>query len=117
MTVSEFYARIRGDCADAMARLTKEERILKYVGRFVSGAGLGELDRALQEQRWADAFREAHSLKGVALNLGFRVLADSSGALCEALRSGEAPGDVSALYDAVARDYADTVAAAKELLG
>ena len=117
MTVVEFYQAIRGDYDGVMSRLMKQERILKYVGKFFGGTGLAELDKALAEQRWPDAFREAHSMKGMALNLGFSVLAASSSELCEALRSGEPVGDIPTMRDAVARDYAATEAAAKELLG
>ena len=117
MTVPEFYESIRGDYDGVMSRLMKQERILKYVGKFFGGAGLAELDKALSEQRWPDAFREAHSMKGMALNLGFSVLAASSSELCEALRSGEPVGDIPGMYEAVKRDYAETEAAAKQLLG
>lgn len=117
MTVPEFYETIHGDYEGVMSRLMKQERVLKYVGKFFNGAGLTELDKALAEQRWSDAFREAHSMKGMALNLGFSVLATSSSELCEALRSGEPVGDIPAMHDAVAKDYAETEAAARVLLG
>ena len=117
MTVPEFYESIRGDYDGVMSRLMKQERILKYVGKFFGGTGLTEMDKALSEQRWPDAFREAHSMKGMALNLGFSVLAASSSELCEALRSGEPVGDIPGMYEAVKRDYAETEAAAKQLLG
>lgn len=116
MTVEAFYSAIRGDYAGVMSRLMKEERILKYVGKFFGGTEYADMVQAIAEQRWTDAFRGAHSLKGMCLNLGFSSLAASSSELCEALRSGEPVGDIPSLQAAVARDYADTEAAAKELL-
>ena len=45
------------------------------------------LKKALEEENLEAAFRAAHTLKGVAQNMGFDNLAESSSVLTEALRS------------------------------
>ena len=58
-------------------------------------------------QDYDEAFRAAHTIKGVCQNLGFTLLYRSSAALCEALRSGFHP-EAPALAETVAADYAQT---------
>ena len=62
------------------------------------------------------AFRTAHTLKGVAQNLGFQRLYLSSAALTEALR-GPKPLTDPALREAVAMDQAALLTAIQELEG
>ena len=62
------------------------------------------------------AFRAAHTLKGVAQNLGFQKLYLSSAALTEALR-GPKPLTDPALREAVALDQAALLRAIQELEG
>lgn len=67
-------------------------------------------------QDWEAAFRAAHTLKGVAQNLGFQKLYLSSTALTEALR-GPKPLTDPALREAVAMDQAALLTAIQELEG
>ena len=62
---------------------------------------------AIEGQDWEAAFRAAHTLKGIALNLSLVRLAEACAAMTEALRgSAVMPANVRALHDAVAREYA-----------
>lgn len=49
----------------------------------------GRLNRALEKQAWDDALREAHTIKGVAANIGAEALAEAAAMLESALRRGE----------------------------
>lgn len=71
---------------------------------------------AINSQDWEAAFRAAHTLKGVAQNLGFQRLYLSSAALTEALR-GPKPLTDPALREAVAMDQAALLTAIQELEG
>lgn len=77
---------------------------------------LGSLESAINSQDWEAAFRAAHTLKGVAQNLGFQRLYLSSTALTEALR-GPKPLTDPALREAVALDQAALLTAIQELEG
>ena len=61
-----FYQRIHGDYADTLRRIPSEQILLKYVRLYAQEPTCARLQEALMSQRWEDAFREAHSLKGVA---------------------------------------------------
>ena len=66
--------------------------------------------QSMETENWEEAFRAAHTIKGMCQNLDFTRLYRSSSALSEALRHGvtpEAPG----LLEQVRADYGQTVEA------
>lgn len=117
MTIQECYACMGADYAEVMYRLGKEERIEKYLGKLLRGNSFSELCAAVEEQRWADAFASAHSLKNLSLNLALTRLSRTTGLLCDALRHKLTEDDISALMTAVRRDYGETCAMVSALLG
>ncbi len=110
MTVKECYTKLGGDYEGVVGRFRGEERVQRFALKFLSDSSYEELCQALEAQNVADAFRAAHTLKGVAQNLGFTPLYQSSHEMTEALRDGH-PGDVSALLQQIRADYEQTVAA------
>lgn len=106
MTIQECYALMGADYREVSERLGKETRIVKYLGKFRKDSSYSGLCAALEEQNWTAAFACAHSLKGICLNLALTKLGSSSGALCEALRSGKPEGNLSAMEAALREDYA-----------
>lgn len=105
MTVRDFYANIGGDYEGTLANLLSEDRMKKYILKFADANDYTNLLAALDEQRYEDAFRFSHNIKGVCLNLGFSVLAASGSDLCEALRGGVPTDEVPALLDKVTAHY------------
>ena len=103
MTLEEFYAKIGGNSADVLRRLPSEAMVRKFIGKYPADTSWGSLESAINSQDWEAAFRAAHTLKGVAQNLGFQRLYLSSAALTEALR------------EAVALDQAALLTAIQEL--
>ena len=103
MTIRECYAQFGGDFDDVMNRLLKEERVAKYAKMFASSAGSDyeQLHTALREERYEDAFRAVHNLKGVSLNLALTPLHQASHVLCEALRHGKPADDPAPMLKAV----------------
>lgn len=119
MTEKEFYEQIGGNYADALSRLMKDTLIRKFVTKFPSDGSFAELTAALNEGRIDDAFRAAHTLKGVALNLAFAKLGKSAVELTERLRPGNRegvdPAVFTALYEDVKRDYEEVINAIAKL--
>ena len=110
MTLQECYAALGGSCDEVMGRLHSENLVKKFVLKFLDDPSYDLLCRSMEDQNYEEAFRAAHTLKGVCQNLAFTQLYVSSAQLCEALRGGlhpEAPGLVSQ----VDADYGQTVAA------
>lgn len=101
--MSELTDKLRAMGADidgALNRLiNNEELYATCFGYFMDDPAFASLGAALDAKDYAAAFEAAHSLKGVAGNLGLTRLYDLSGQLTEPLRHGQ-PGDadLSGLY-------------------
>ncbi len=111
MDLRECYARLGGDYEAVMGRLRQEERVTKFLRLFPADENFQLLTQALEKEDWSAAFRAAHSMKGVALNLGFTALAKSASDLTECLRPGAPAEDPAPLYGKVEADYKKTLAA------
>ena len=113
MTLKECYAALGGDYDDVLGRLP-ERLVQKFVLKFLNDGSYDLLCRSLADGDRAEAFRAAHTIKGVCANLGFTSLLDSSEKLTEALRDGKPaqPGE-DELITRVKADYARTCQAIK----
>lgn len=117
MTLRDCYAAMGGDYDAVIGRLRSEERVVKFLGLFRADESFRDLTAAMDADDWATAFRAAHSLKGVALNLALTALAQSSSELTECLRPGVPAQDPVPLYAAVRADYEKTTAAIAAMQG
>ena len=116
MTVRELYEAVNGDYEDVMGRLMKEERVVKFLKKFVDGTEMDDINAALEKEDWESAFRAVHTLKGVSANLGLTALYENSHVLCEELRPLVKPDkDITEMVEAVRADYERSVRAIKEL--
>ena len=72
----------------------------------------------MQNGQWEEAFRAAHTLKGVSANLGFSRLLASAGELTELLRAETEtiPGRTADLLEEVKQDYELTVSVIRAYL-
>lgn len=103
MTLQECYAAMGGDYDDAMGRLRSERLLQKFVLKFLDDGNFKLLCQSLADGRQEEAFRAAHTIKGMCQNLSFRALGKSSSRLTEALRAGES--DTRELLECVMEDY------------
>ena len=97
MTLNEFYAAVGGDAKQVLARIPDERMVKKFARMYAADETMSQLHDAIDAGRWADAFRAAHTLKGVAQNLGFTRLQQAASALTEAMRGDRPPADASLL--------------------
>ena len=114
MTISECYEAMGGNFSDAKARLMTEDRIKRFALRFIDDPSFEQLKASLEAKDYENAFRAAHTMKGVCQNLSFDRLFASVYEISEALRGGKELTDM-ALFDAVAVDYEVTVEALKQV--
>ena len=110
MTLQECYAAMGGNYDDALGRLRSERLVQKFVLKFLSDGSYELLCRSLEEKNYEEAFRAAHTIKGVCQNLSFTRLYEVSNRLNEALRNGPTP-EAPGLVEAVKTEYEQTVAA------
>lgn len=114
MTLQEFYAAVGGNYDEAISRLMGEAMLRRFVTKFLSDPSYAVLEQAISTGQREEAFRAAHTIKGLCLNLSFGKLLASSEALTEALRH-EMPVNAQELFAAVSADYALTIDAIQKL--
>jgi len=110
MTLQECYAAMGGNYEEVLGRLRSDRLIQKFVLKFMDDGSYQLLLDSMASQNYEDAFRAAHTIKGVCQNLGITRLLDSSSRLSEALRHGYTP-EADPLLEQVKADYASTVQA------
>lgn len=99
MNVKELYEKIDGNYQEALSRLMKEERIVKYLNLFLKDKEYEQLKPAFDEKNYELVFRLSHTVKGMCSNMSFTRLFDSSSALCESVRYGTPENDITPLVE------------------
>ena len=71
MTTREFYESIGASYDSVLVRFGSEKMITKFAKRFADDTTFQDMCKALEEKNVKEAFRMAHTLKGICSNLGF----------------------------------------------
>lgn len=89
MTLEEIYDLAGGNFNEAAARLGGEERLKRFLKMLSGDDSITTFEKAVDDGRMQEAFRAAHTIKGICLNLGFKRIAATASVLCDALRGSE----------------------------
>ena len=118
MTIQECYQKLGGEFAQVEKRLPSVGLVRKFIVKFLDDDSYSKLRLAMQSGQREEAFRAAHTLKGVSANLGFSRLLASAGELTELLRAEteSIPGRTAALLEEVKQDYELTVSVIRAYL-
>lgn len=114
MNIKECYDSIGADFEDVFGRLGSEKLIERFALKFLEDDSYSNLKGALAEKNAENAFRAAHTLKGVCLNLGLKNLYTVSSDLTEKLRGRSLDG-ADELFEKVREQYDITVNALKNV--
>ena len=114
ISMREAYEKIGANYDDACARLMGGEMLARFALKFLDDESMDKLEAAMAAGDAEGAFMAAHTLKGVAQNLGFDRLYAVSVPLTEAMR-GAKPLDDFSLLAAVQTVQAETLAAIAKL--
>lgn len=116
MTIEQCYQKLHGDYAQVLQRLPSPSLVERFVVKFLGDDSFSSLCKAVEAGKTEDAFRAAHTLKGISANLGLEQLRSSASQLTELLRGETGPMPVAAeeLMEQVRKDYALTVEAIEE---
>ena len=116
MTLQECYEAIGGIYEDVFGRFRKESLIRKFVLKFLNDPSFDALCKGMESKNQEEAFRAAHTIKGVCQNLAFVQLYESSKDLTEQLRPGQDMAQVDgALFERLQEDYRRTTDAIRQL--
>lgn len=99
MTLQELYFALGGNYNDAKQRLMNDKLINRFLFRFIEDPTMSQLLDAVKIGDRKASFSAAHTLKGVAGNLGLTSLVKSVSVLTEQLRSLEEDADPSLVQD------------------
>ena len=118
MTIEQCYQEMGGNYAEVCGRLPSQRLVEKFVRKFLDDQSYTELTAAMAAGDHDVAFREAHTLKGVAANLSFTKLRASASELTETLRpeTAEIPSNAEAQLEQVRLDYQHTVDTIRDFL-
>lgn len=108
MTIRECYKLMDSDFDSVLSRLGSEAIITRVAVKFLNDTSFQTLKEALPEGNKEEAFRAAHTLKGVAVNLGFDALYKHSSEITELLRAGDLE-NAKTVFPEVEKSYLLTI--------
>lgn len=118
MTVKECYDAIGANYEEIMGRLRTEERVKKFLLKVLNDKSYELLTKSVEEGNIEEAFRAAHTIKGVCQNLSLTRLYQSASELSELLRGRQEYGeDIDPVLEKVKEDYAQMIAQIQQLEG
>lgn len=113
MNLQECYGAFGGNYEDVKTRLAKDTLIHRLLIKFLDDKTYESLLQAMEKKDYGEAFRGAHTLKGLCLNLSFEHLGKSASRLTELLRNWESEpideGMCESLWRQVSEDYMSVV--------
>ena len=91
MTLEECYNKFGGDYKLVLSRLMMDKIVDRFIRKFLDDPSYNLLITSLNDKNYEEAFRAAHTLKGLCLNLCLDGLLKPIMELTEALRGGVGP--------------------------
>ena len=98
MQIREFYKRMGVDYEVLLKRLINDAFVERWLKRVPEDENFALLSAAFETNDAEEAFRAAHTLKGLTANMELHPLAESCAALTEKLRAGAQPAALGDAY-------------------
>lgn len=114
MNIKECYEKMGADFNAVVGRLGSEALIKRFAFKFLDDTSFQSLKEGLEKGDGEQAFRAAHTLKGVCLNLGFDNLYKVSNEITEQLRGKDVSG-TEEMFKAVEEQYQITIDAIRSV--
>lgn len=114
MNIEACYNKMGADYAEVKSRLPSDAFIKRFTLKFLDDPTFALLEKSLAEENVDEAFRAAHTLKGITQNLGFSQLSPLAIEITEILRKGTMDG-TDTLFPQLKEKYDMTVACIKEV--
>ena len=116
MTVRECYEAFGGNYDEVISRLRADDRVTRFLMKVVDDGSYKLLCDSIETGNVDEAFRAAHTLKGICGNLSITRFGESSSALTEFLREKRVFSDeMQPLLQKVKEDYELTISCIKQL--
>ncbi len=107
MTLQECYQELGGNYDEVLRRMMMPKLVDKFIVKFLTDGSYAALCAAIAAGQREEAFRAAHTLKGVCQNLGLGNLLCSVQPLTELLRpeTDTIPAEAPTLLARVQQEY------------
>ena len=115
MTIKECYEQLGQNYEEVLDRLGSEVILKKFVIKFLDDPSFQMLEDGLKEKNADQAFRAAHTIKGICLNLGFDKLYQASSDLTEQLRGNDPVEETDDLFLKVKEQYTKLVEVVRKM--
>lgn len=115
MKLKECYESIGANYEEVVSRLMSDDRVKKYLERFADSNDLDKIVRCVEAKNFEDGYRNAHTLKGLCLNLGITRLQAVCEVLCEAIKDGNPTVDLDPILQNLKDEYKLTMDAISKL--
>ncbi len=114
MTIEELYQASGNDYNELLGRLFNAKLIEKLVRKYRNDQNYQQLCDGIAAKNREKVFTAAHTIKGLALNLGFGDLAHTASQLTEATRNTY-PENADELFAAVEKEQNKIIALIEQL--
>lgn len=118
MTLQECYGSMGADYDEVIGRLRSEERVQKFLLKVLDDKSYELLLTSLEEKNIPEAFRAAHTLKGISQNLSLTALYHASAVLSDVLRDRTEYGDdIESPFEELKDEYERSIDCISQLKG
>lgn len=115
MILKEVCEKLNAEYDETLARFGgMESMYAKFLKKFLEDSTFSELQQAYQDKNYPEIESTAHTLKGVAGNLGLTNLFSVSNTLVQKIREHHIE-EVPIIYEKIVKEYEFTVNTIKEL--
>lgn len=115
MTIRECYEILQGDYEDIYSRLEEEDEVLYFMQMFLNDESYQKMLIAIKEADARTARMQAHTFKGVCVNLAFTKLTEIIMEISERLYSGE-KAQAMELLPVLDEEYTRTLSCLQEFM-
>lgn len=117
MELKDCYVKFGGDFEGVLGRLRREQIVQKFVFKFLDDKSFQLFETSMDQKDYEEALRAVHTLKGIAQNLSFTQLFESSQKITLALKENDVNTAIE-MMPQLSKDYhaiIDVVEAYKKL--
>lgn len=117
MELKDCYVKFGGDFEGVLGRLRREQTVQKFVFKFLDDKSFQLFETSMNQKDYEEALRAVHTLKGIAQNLSFTQLFESSQKITLALKENDVNTAIE-MMPQLSKDYhaiIDVVEAYKKL--
>lgn len=104
MNLRDCYMSFGGNYEEVLGRLQREQTVKKFVYKFLDDKSFNLLVVSMSNEKYDEALRAVHTLKGICQNLSFTRLYESSSLVTKALKEKDCNKAIDMMLQ-LSKDY------------